>query len=349
MARDRERDAGMDQLLRAAMTAGEAGTAGVCPSADELAAYVEGTLPAGEREAMEPHLAGCALCQEALALMATMPEAPASVSHRPRGHTWWPANWRAWLVPAAGLASAVILYVALRPETALPPAPLSEPMAATVPAEAPMTGGAVHDEATGRAAAELAPRVPEADAPRAKAAPKDRAPAATGTQDVMAKTEEQPARMAAPVPPPPPAAEAMAAGQALEARPGAVGGVLAMKSTRAPEFLWRVEPGGRILGSVDEGRTWQLEYEATGELNARSAPSREVCWAVGPSGLVVRTTDGRTWQTVPFPEPLDLVAVSATSALRATVRTHDGRRFATDDGGATWKALQEIPAPPFIP
>ncbi len=172
---------------------------------------------------------------------------------------------------------------------------------------------------------------------------------------------------AAPTPPPP--VEALAEAQARETPRGAVGGVLAMRpaakrsadaSIAAPAeaasggrgegrqptivrgggafpFLWRFDPGARILGSTDEGRTWQLQHPGPGELTAGSAASAAICWAVGAEGLVLRTTDGRTWETVPFPERLDLVAISATSARHATVHDRNGRRFTTDDGGATWR------------
>jgi photosystem II stability/assembly factor-like uncharacterized protein len=57
---------------------------------------------------------------------------------------------------------------------------------------------------------------------------------------------------------------------------------------------------------------------------------------------VLRTTDGgRSWRRVPFPEAVDLVAVVGTSALSATVRLADGRRFATTDGGQTWAPFRD--------
>lgn len=428
MARDRERDAGMDQLLRAALggerrepaqggrqaTPGQAGTAGACPAAGELAAYVEGTLPDGEREAMEPHLAACTLCQEALALMAAMPEEPARVGHGVRERSWWLAGWRRWLVPASALASAVILYVALKPDATLRPAPPRESVAATAPAAqpvpSPVPGVASLPEASGRGAADLAPPVSraevaqskEAGAPRTKSEAKDTAPrqardraqaevqleTVTAPPPAAAGLQAKPERLAAPVPqlaeagipaapaPPLPPAPAptlpvrapgtLADAHVREAQPAGVGGVAALAPPRAereaalapkggkpagtdarqptvvrgggiPAFLWRFEPDGRILGSADEGRSWQLQHEAARELAAGSAPSREVCWAVGPAGLVLRTTNGRTWQAVPFPEPLDLVAVSATSPLHATLHARDGRVFTTRDGGRTWE------------
>jgi photosystem II stability/assembly factor-like uncharacterized protein len=74
------------------------------------------------------------------------------------------------------------------------------------------------------------------------------------------------------------------------------------------------------------------------ELTAGAAPSASVCWLVGRAGVVLRTTDGRTWRRVPFPEMTDLSAVRAIDADGnvASVSTADGRTFSTTDGGATW-------------
>jgi hypothetical protein len=385
VARDRERDAEMDRLLRAALTEGPAGPANACPEADELAAYVEGTLAAGEREALEPHLAACERCQEALASMATMPEAPAVTrSAAPAIRSWWLGGWRRWLVPVSALVSAVIVYVALRPEVTRAPALPQETNAATSPATVPGPGDAAVPESTRRAAADMAAPATEAVAPRGKSEPKDEAPRQARSREELAETL---AAKTAPVPqlaaapgaaapsspaPPLPAVAGIPGERVRESTAGAVGGVLAMRPSRveaegalapkgtntgtasiavadqgaptivrggdaAAPFLWRFDAGGRIFGSADRGGTWQLQHTATGELSGGSAPSRQVCWAVGPAGLVLRTTDGESWQPVAFPERVDLVAVDATSAFRATVHARDGRRFATDDGGETWQ------------
>jgi len=102
-----------------------------------------------------------------------------------------------------------------------------------------------------------------------------------------------------------------------------------------PDVRWRLE-GGRIWQSADGGQSWRLQHSAQGELGTGAAPSSTTCWAVGRAGLVLLTTDGETWAVRPFPESVDLHAVTAADARKATVTTKDGRRFLTEDGGATW-------------
>lgn len=101
---------------------------------------------------------------------------------------------------------------------------------------------------------------------------------------------------------------------------------------------WRILPGGRIARSIDRGATW--EQQSTGvavTLTTGAAPSPAVCWLVGPGGTIVVSTDGRTWQRVPFPEAIDLVSVRASDAASATVTSADGRSFSTADGGKSWR------------
>ncbi len=101
---------------------------------------------------------------------------------------------------------------------------------------------------------------------------------------------------------------------------------------------WRIGRGGVVQRSTDAGKTWVVQKSGvTLDLFAASAPSKDVCWIVGRSGLVLLTTDGKTWQRVPFPEPTDLRAVSATDARAAKATTLDGRVFQTFDGGTTWQ------------
>jgi photosystem II stability/assembly factor-like uncharacterized protein len=122
---------------------------------------------------------------------------------------------------------------------------------------------------------------------------------------------------------------------------------LAQKSSDSPSLdvtspngaaVWRFGSGGRLLKSTDRGTTWHAQPSGvTSDLLAGSAPSASVCWLVGRDGTVIVTSDSEHWSSRPLPARLDLVVVEAIDARQAIVTARDGRRFATSDGGTTWR------------
>ena len=105
--------------------------------------------------------------------------------------------------------------------------------------------------------------------------------------------------------------------------------------------LWRAGTGGHIEHSTDQGRTWQAQTSnVSTDLLAGAAVSREAAWVVGRAGVILRTTDGASWQRVAPPNglALDWTSVGTTDALHVTIVSADQRRFATADGGRTWQA-----------
>jgi hypothetical protein len=144
-------------------------------------------------------------------------------------------------------------------------------------------------------------------------------------------------------PAPPPAATATQTG-------AGVGGAATMLRSRAavpptvvvasPDLSvrWRVGPGGSIERTLDAGRTWQAQASNVKEdLLAGSAPSETVCWVVGRAGTILRSTDGEQWENVSSPAAVDWIGVRAEDALRATVVSVYRQRYATTDGGKTWR------------
>jgi hypothetical protein len=158
------------------------------------------------------------------------------------------------------------------------------------------------------------------------------------------------AKAAAPAPAPASGAEAKSAEnrtvQTFAAR-GIAGGIGAGLAGRAPvvlaspnrSVLWRLGPGGRIERSSDQGRTWRVQASGvTSDLLVGAAPSDTVVWIAGRAGVILRTTDGEHWQRVPSPDAAaDWTSIEASDALHATIVSSDRRRFATEDGGQTWK------------
>jgi hypothetical protein len=121
-------------------------------------------------------------------------------------------------------------------------------------------------------------------------------------------------------------------------------GMLAFRSPQivatAPggKIVWRFGPGGLIEKSSNAGKTWTRQASpVAADLRAGSAPSADVCWAVGTAGTILRTADGEKWEKIAAPAEMALQAVSARDADNASVTTADGRTFVTSDGGRTWR------------
>jgi hypothetical protein len=112
--------------------------------------------------------------------------------------------------------------------------------------------------------------------------------------------------------------------------------------SRGGKTLWRIGPAGAIERSLDLGLTWQGQFADEKEsLLAGWAPSGQVCWVVGRGGTVLRTTDGQHWERMTSPAAVDLTAVTAKNAQKATVTTADQRKFTTADGGQSWEAVKK--------
>ena len=75
----------------------------------------------------------------------------------------------------------------------------------------------------------------------------------------------------------------------------------------------------------------------TSDIVAGASPFPPVCWLVGDGGVVLLSTDGRTFARVSTPVDADLASVQASDARTSVVTTADGRAFVTNDGGLTWR------------
>jgi hypothetical protein len=121
---------------------------------------------------------------------------------------------------------------------------------------------------------------------------------------------------------------------------------LAKTSAAAPDIVspdrnvrWRIRTPGSVDRSIDGGLTWQTQAAGVATpLVSGAAPSPAICWVVGRGGVVLRSTDGATWQRVGLSDAIDLIAIRASDATNATITAADGRMFRTADGGKTWQA-----------
>lgn len=306
MNADRDRDRQLDNALTHALRAAGAEPASdACLDAETAAAWMDGGLGPDAIAMAEAHVSNCARCQALLGTLART--TPAVAVAEPRTARLW--RW--WFAPLAATAAAVTLWMVVPQEPASRPviAPAKEVAVAVAEPEAPRDRAEI-----GASAAPAAP--PAGAAPVPPSAPalaaRERANVAqpmTAPAELEKLADKQVA-------------------QALEATE-----VKAEAPARADSAV-----EGRVAAAPPAAaQRQQASALADTDVTARSAPSPDVIWLVGRAGLVQLATDGRTFARVPFPEAVDLTAVTATDERHAIVTTADGRTFQTADGGRTWQ------------
>lgn len=329
-----------------------------CPAAGVLAAFQERTLETDERERWLGHIADCRRCQALLAAIGRA-ETDAGAEQASPGWTafrWWRSRV---LAPLAAFSIVVLVWVADPWQT--PDEPLSgEGRQDPTPTQGEQASAATELAQAKRAVQTTTPAVvvPEPTAARVTrtAAPPVREVAAVPRATAAAPSPLAPP--AAPASAPPTAATGDAVGQP-ESLAAGQRGVLRDAASRLerarfdanatdaallivapdPATRWRVAPDGAVERSDNGGATWRFQVRPGERVVAGSAPSGRVAWLVGENGLVLRTTDGESWEHTTAPVTTHLNNVDAFDGLVATVSTADGRRFRTVDGGARWAPL----------
>ncbi len=318
MANSRERDESIERLLRQSLNDSQrAGATDECLDAEVVAAMIDGGLPGPALAAAQSHVADCARCQSLIGAMARIDSgAPVETVRRVHG-------WLTWAVPLAAAAAGVAVWVAV-PHRNDVPAPQTIEVRRraeeqNVPVAAPPVPAETFSDAKSKKDEELASqlrRETKQSADAALSAPAENAPAARSVN------ERGPARLNATL--------AEAAGLDI--------------LSPDPMVRWRIA-GSTVQRSTDGGVRWELQPTgAPAELTAGAAPSASTVWIVGRAGVVLLSTDGRTWRRVPFPEITDLSGVRARDARSVSVMAADGRSFSTTDAGATWvpRPLQDF-------
>lgn len=292
-----------------------------CPDAETLAAWSDEGLQDDERVQVEAHVADCARCQMQLATMIRMaPRETAAAAPARRFHAW------RWLVPVTGAVAAAGLWVLVQPSPMPVPAPPQQ-LQVQAPAE-PATPEASRDRVDERASQQ--PPAREVDRKfeeLAEKAPRKEQLADKRQLDLSAREELESRRaLGNSAPPPPPAAAAASPPQAFGGRVARLA-----KATDALDLS-----ALRVQRSPDGRVTWDQAEGLSAQVTAGASPTPSVIWLVGKQGLVLLSTDGKTFRRLPFPDTRDLTAVQATSDFAATVTAADGRTFATSDAGTTW-------------
>jgi hypothetical protein len=337
-----------------------------CLDAETVAGWFDDTLTARDRTVAQAHLADCARCQAVLAAMART--APV-----PLGQPFWRPIYSRLLIPLGVAATGVLILVSLpqtpeprqeslnaraeiKPEGIVPEEVAPRPSGRAVRGAPVVPAQVLGDRATSAKSAERRELPPEGAAqannanapavPVAAAAPGAAVPPSVAAPAPVEETTQQaaPAALAETVTvtgsaaaAPPPQRPAPTVEQMRTALRSAAASGLEVVSSDA-STRWRLAAAGVVQRSTDGGVTW--ESRSTGipfRPTAGASPSPSVCWLVGPGGIVLLTTDGRSWRRIPFTEQVDLIAITATDDMTATVITADGRTFLTVNRGGSWE------------
>lgn len=301
MNAERDRDRLLEDALKHQLGAGGAMPAtDSCLDAEAVAAWMDGGLDPQAAAMAEAHASNCVRCQ---ALLGTMARAtPAVAVTKAQGARLW--RW--WLAPLAASAAAMTVWMVV-PQDRL-----------AAPPEAP----AIESPALEPSLAKSGAAPPATPPPPAVAAP-----ATANRSNVGRDRADAPARRAQP--------ESKREVEQFEARERPAE-TAKLADTAVAGRIAEVAPAP--VSSAPAGAMAQPAMAVAEEQSmARSAPSPNVIWRVGRAGLVQLATDGQRFVRVPFPETVDLTAVTATDERRAVVTAADGRAFETADGGRTWQ------------
>jgi len=274
----------------------------VHPSDDLLLAHNDGVLFPGDRPLVEGHLKGCTRCRARLAALTDDIAVPAQVASKPAPRTREQSSTGRTFGPLLRRLAVVAALLAILGTA----------------------GVAARREIVRRSAepVALAPAPARPPKPSARALDVLAPPVAEETPEAAAASavasNVSPAATAAPV----------------VSDPSAI--IIASPN---PDFRWRLT-GLNVERTTNGGKEWlkqavDLPRPPVGGV----APSAAVCWLVGRGGAVFVGV-GTSWKNVSMTEPVDLVRVTATDSMYATVTAADGRRFSTTDGGVRWDLLQ---------
>jgi len=90
--------------------------------------------------------------------------------------------------------------------------------------------------------------------------------------------------------------------------------------------------------------TWYLQPSGTkANLNSISCVDVNTCYAVGDSGVILKTTNGLNWTPQISGTTSNLTSVCFVDFLKGYVLINDGRTLGTTDGGATWNLQTGFP------
>ena len=341
------RDQAIERLLRHGAAPGPASDE--CLDAETLSAWVDGGLAGPSLQRAEAHMADCARCQALMATLVGSADEPvsAAASGDVTARPWWSFDVR-WLMPLAGAATAVLLWMivpgsdqAPRPSTQQDaPAQAGARQAPAQPAEvmaAAPSSNVVGEEPADTAEQKLA----RAEPPTVVAEP-DRLEARTATLtaksneaarkeaavDSLAKAErrdtEEAVGLTAAAPAPAPTAAPPAPEQAN--RPAA------QAAPTAPA-------AGTAASTLADSRVGAARSSAGAGTGAITSGDPAVRWRLAGPGVVERSLDaGASWERLATGAAASFRAGSAPSASVCWLVGGNGTVMLTTDA-RTWRRL----------
>ena len=101
---------------------------------------------------------------------------------------------------------------------------------------------------------------------------------------------------------------------------------------------WACGRWGRVLHTVDGGKTWLYQNSGTDlTLSSIYFVDPQNGWAVGDEGTIIHTVDGgKTWTKQKSPVPFFLMKVYFATPFKGWVVTEQTHILFTDDGGQKW-------------
>jgi len=356
-----DRDRSIETLLRQRHKDDELPSVAQCIDPEVLAAWVDGALSDQALAEAEKHAAGCGRCQALLASMAK-----ATPAAEPR--SWWRAVSAKWLVPAAAVVTALLVWVSvgprrepatLRPAPSAATSPRPEAAPAVITPEPPPSGQPAQSyaysarerdvEAKKDAVLEQAGRRAGAAGGRNIAVAPQRVDALDKTADAVSARPRAGSAggvAAAPSPVLPPAAAAAAepapASPPSRPEPSAFGAPPPLPQPRAVPAETSVAESVKITPQAD-AKQLAAAFRTSSEIRS---PQPDYRWRIVPPSGIHRSVDGGVTWSVVDPVPVQ-GAVGGLPALVLTTGSSPSRDvcwivgragvvLVTTDG-ATWQ------------
>ncbi|MGH7961091.1 MAG: WD40/YVTN/BNR-like repeat-containing protein, partial [Candidatus Binatia bacterium] len=110
----------------------------------------------------------------------------------------------------------------------------------------------------------------------------------------------------------------------------------------SPEKAIVIGYGGKILMTIDGGKTWQLKTSGTDlALYSLAFVDAQNGWISGQGGLILHTTDGgETWQKQTSGTDLPIFALSFIDQNTGWASGHQATYLRTTSGGESWEVGQ---------